>query len=293
LKLKPNRARRSSGRRFFFLLDRSSSLPQNSNMVKTKCGTLTRSRTALKGLILCLSFPGLMSLAENRQAEPPGGEMGWVELFNGRDLQGWMVKCKPADRDKPFWKVDEGTILADSMGYDGHDYVWLATDREFSDFVLQLEFQAYRDSPGNTGVQIRSRYDERSFWLNGPQIDIHPPGAWRTGMMWDETRGNQRWIFPDLPDGTWVDESMAKPARTFRYAEDGDAWNQLEVIALGTTIRAALNGVTITDFDGKGILDDALHQSHRVGLSGIIALQIHSGDQLRVRFRNIRIRPAH
>ena len=30
----------------------------------------------------------------------------WKPLFNGRDLMGWSVKCKPADRDEHFWKVE-------------------------------------------------------------------------------------------------------------------------------------------------------------------------------------------
>jgi len=228
-----------------------------------------------------------------RESPAPGElptDSTWTSLFDGRSLAGWTVKCKPQDREKPFWKVDNASILADSLGYKGHDYVWLTTDREYSNFLLQLEFQAFKASPGNSGVQIRSRYDDGEFWLNGPQIDINPPGPWRTGMMWDETRGNQRWIFPDLPKDKWVDESMAKPARFIRFAEDGETWNQLEISAIGTEIRARLNGVPITDFDGKGLLDDRVHQDKRVGMQGVIALQIHTGDQLKIRFRNIRIK---
>ena len=107
-------------------------------------------------------------------------------LFNGSDLTGWEVKCAPADVGLGFWKVDNGTILADSMGHKDHDYVWLATQRQYADFVLALKFQAYRDSPGNSGVQVRSRYDDDAHWLDGPQVDINPPGPWRTGMIWAE-----------------------------------------------------------------------------------------------------------
>jgi len=233
----------------------------------------------------------LIGLAADSPQVKAQVDVPWISLFDGKSLEGWTVKCKPEDQSKQFWKVDQGTILADSLGHKGHDYVWLTTNREYSDFVLQLEFQAFRTSPGNSGVQIRSRYDEHEFWLNGPQIDIHPPGPWRTGMMWDETRGNQRWISPDVPKDKWVDESMARPARIMRFAEDGDAWNQLEISAIGTRIKATLNGVTITDYDGKGLLDDGLHKDKRVGMEGVIALQIHTGDQLKIRYRTIRIKP--
>jgi len=253
----------------------------------------TRSRLAASiPLALILALPTIPT----QESPVPGGsptDPSWISLFDGTSLEGWTVKCKPEDRPKGFWKVDQGAILADSMGQKGHDYVWLTTNREYSNFLLRLEFQAFRASPGNSGVQIRSRYDDGELWLNGPQVDINPPAAWRTGMMWDETRGNQRWIHPDLPKDKWVDESMAKPSRIMHYAEDGDAWNLLEISAIGTEIKATLNGLPITDYDGKGLLDDRLHQDKRVGMKGVIALQIHTGDQLKIRFRNIRIKPLN
>ena len=93
----------------------------------------------------------------------------WESLFNGKDLTGWVVKCKLADAGKQFWRVEDGTILADSMADKRHDYIWLLTEQEYGDFVLRLHFQAYRDNPGNSGVQIRSRYDDQAGWLDGPR----------------------------------------------------------------------------------------------------------------------------
>ncbi|MBN2329774.1 MAG: DUF1080 domain-containing protein [Candidatus Omnitrophica bacterium] len=214
----------------------------------------------------------------------------WQSLFNGRDLTGWTVQCKPEDRGKDFWRVEDGAILADSIGHTGHDYVWLTTNREYRDFILRLRFQAFRDSPGNSGVQVRSRYDQEEGWLNGPQIDINPPGPWRTGMMWDETRGNQRWIFPDLPKGEWVNESMADPGLIFHYHGDAPAWNDLEIRVEGFKVQTRLNGVLVTDFDGAGLLNDEAHRSRCVGEAGLIALQIHTGDQLKIRYKDIKIR---
>ncbi len=217
-------------------------------------------------------------------------ESDWTSLFNGEDLSGWTIKCKPKDRDKDFWRVDDGTILADSMGVEGHDYVWLVSDHEYSDFILRLKFQAYRGSPGNSGVQIRSRYDDTAGWLDGPQIDINPPGPWRTGMIWDETRGNQRWLYPPIPKGEWVDPSMAQSNLIFYYSDEGERWNDLEISAIGMQLRAVLNGVQVMHFNGDGVLNDTAHKRRNVGEVGRIALQIHKGDQLRIRFRDIFIR---
>lgn len=233
------------------------------------------------GCLLLLSVWGCAATDAAREAPV------WRSLFDGTDLSGWEVKCKPADAHREFWKVDSKTILADSMGCKGHDYVWLATKREYSDFVLKLRFQAYRDSPGNSGVQVRSRYDDSVGYLDGPQVDINPPGTWRTGMVWDETRGNQRWLYPDVPRGKWVDASMAVAGLTFVYADEGNGWNDLEITAMGTRLRAVLNGVEVMKYDGAGVLDDAVHRERGVGERGVVALQIHKGDQLRIRFKDI------
>jgi len=237
-----------------------------------------------------LWIPSLVAslLATTHSAAPAAEDQTpWVSLFNGSDLSGWTVKCKPADKDKVFWKVDAGAILADSMADSKHDYVWLVTDREYSDFALRIKFQAYRNSPGNSGVQVRSRYDDDAFWLDGPQIDIHPPGPWRTGMIWDETRGNNRWIFPKVEPAKWVNQKMAHPELNFHYADQEPAWNDLQITCIGTRIKAILNGLVVTDYDGSGVLDDEVHRKRNVGLRGHIALQIHTGDPLRIRFKDI------
>jgi len=214
----------------------------------------------------------------------------WISLFNDNNLDGWTVKAKPEDVARNFWKVTDGYIEANSLGIPDHDYVWLMTNKEYDDFEIKFKFQAFRDSPGNSGIQIRSRYATDEYWLNGPQIDIHPPGPWRSGMMWDETRGNQRWIFPDIRDGSWVDTTMAISNHDFFYSDDDPSWNEMIVRAEGSHIQAELNGKPITDFEGKGILDDDNHRKLKVGLSGFIALQIHSGDELRIRYKDIFIR---
>jgi hypothetical protein len=179
------------------------------------------------------------------------------------------------------------------MGRREHGYVWLIADREFADFELRLKFQAYTDSPGNSGLQFRSRFDETANggWLDGPQVDIHPPAAmsWRTGLIYDETRGEQRWISPGLKD--WNMDPGFEPARhVFHYAEDGGGWNELTLLCRGTRVKTIVNGVVRTDWDGAGVLNNAAHREHEVGLSGHFALQLHAGDELRIRFKDIRVR---
>ena len=214
----------------------------------------------------------------------------WVPLFNGKDLSGWHVACKPKDAEKSFWSVKDGAIVCDSTGKKDHDYIWLMTDKEYQDFELRYKFQIYSDSPGNSGLQFRSRYDKTDGggWLNGPQVDIHPPKPmnWRTGLIYDETKGEQRWIFPSLKDAAMREEYEPKEY-IIKYAED---WNEMTLICQGMQIKVIVNGIVRADWDATGVLDNEAHRKHNVGQKGHIAFQLHSGDELRIRFKDIEIR---
>ena len=240
-------------------------------------------------LSLGLTSSGLSAATPTNAKSSP-----WISLFDGQSLSGWRVRCLPADADKTFWTVRDGAILCDSLGRKDHQYVWLMHESEWADFELELEFQPFRASPGNTGVQIRSRYDAtpsapNGGWLDGPQIDIHPPTPFRTGLIYDETRSEKRWIHPSLPSSK-MDSRPTPTGFTFHYAEDGDGWNRLRIVARGQVITTELNGVTMATFDGTGVLDNEAHRRLGVGLRGHIALQLHVRDELKVRYRAIRIR---
>jgi len=222
----------------------------------------------------------------------------WITLFNGENLDGWTVQCIPADGDKEYWKVEEACIVCNSLGDKDHDYVWLATDEEFSDFHLKLQFQVFRASPGNSGVQFRSRYDNTDSarnggWLNGPQADIHGPAAYRTGLIYDETEQVQRWIHPSLPDWQISPEQVPPGAlhtRLVFFEDDPQAWNSMEILCQGMQVKTWVNGNPVTDFDASGILDDKLHRLRGSGTMGCIAFQLHSHDELKIKFKDILIR---
>ena len=213
----------------------------------------------------------------------------FVSLFNGVNLDGWTEKKAPRDRYYVFFRVIDGTIMANSLNNPEHDYAWLYSEKEYSDFELKFQFRAFKTSTGNSGVQVRSRYDDEEYWMNGPQVDIHPPGPWRTGMIWDETRGNQRWIFPNIPKNAWVNESMQRKTPLFYYAEETNQWNLMRIRCVGTDIEVWLNGMKITNYKGEGTLNDETHQTLNVGMKGHIAFQIHQKDALIMQFKEIYI----
>lgn len=223
---------------------------------------------------------------------------GWEDLFNGKNLDNWEVKCLPKDRDKVFWKVENGVIECNSIGQPDHNYVWLINKNEYADFDLNLKFQIFKSSNGNSGVQFRSRFDDSETarsggWLSGPQADIHPPTPFRAGLIYDETDGVNRWIYPSMPDWKITETDVPKTALQTKlvYADQNpDAWNTMEIVCEGMKIRTFVNGNLVTNVDGTGILDDAAHKKNKVGSSGKIALQLHASDELLIRFKDLKIR---
>lgn len=220
---------------------------------------------------------------------PQADDQEWISLFNGKDLGGWAVQCQSTDKEKTYWSVADGSILLDSLGDAGHNYVWLQSNGEYADFELKLKFQIYKGMKGNSGVQIRSRYDKQAEWLDGPQLDIHPQTPMRAGLIYDETRGTRRWIFPSLQKGDHrIPKEQTNPAVKLVYGEN--TWNEMHIVAKGTHIKCIVNGEVASDFDGSGILDDADHTKHHVGLKGHIALQLHTKSELKARFKDIQVR---
>ena len=217
----------------------------------------------------------------------------WEQLFNGKDLSGWTVECKPEDVDKKIWTVEDGAISCNSIDKGEHGHVWLVNEREFKDFELHLKFKAFADSPGNSGLQFRSRYDSnlQGGWMNGPQVDINPPEPmpWRTGLIYDETYREKRWIYPNLPG--WEMPEEYKPDKfIMKYSEDGDGWNELILICKGMQVKTIVNGIVRIDWDATGTLDNENHKKHNVGESGRFAFQLPSGNKLKIKYKDIRVK---
>ena len=202
---------------------------------------------------------------------------GWISLFDGKTFNGWRVFGRPADVARNYWSVQDGLITCDSRGRKQHDHVWLLADGEYADFDMKVKVRSFRESTGNSGVQVRSRYDEQTYKLDGPQVDVHPPEPFRVGLIYDETRGVGHWLFPFLP--SW-------PIR------EGDGWNDIFIECRGTRIRSTVNGSVVADYDGTGVLNDDAHKRLNVGLRGHVGLQLHVNDDLYIQYKDVYIKPA-
>ena len=171
-------------------------------------------------------------------------------LFNGENLEGWTINGTEK------WYVEDGLLVCES----GPDkaYGYLSTNEYYDDFVLELEF--LQEADGNSGVFFRSTVE--GTVVSGWQVEVAPP---------DHDTGG---IYESYGRGWLIKPDKAKDV----YLKMGE-WNKMRIICNGDTVTTYLNGhemVTLTDEKiGNG--------------KGGIALQIHDGGGIKVKWRNINL----
>tara|TARA_B110000046_G_scaffold142000_2_gene148794 strand:+ start:918 stop:1526 length:609 start_codon:yes stop_codon:yes gene_type:complete len=174
-------------------------------------------------------------------------------LFNGENLEGWTVYGTEK------WYVNDGELICES-GPD-KNYGYLATNKYYDDFELVLEFK--QEANGNSGVFFRSTLE--GIKISGWQVEVAPanhPND-KTGGIY-ESYGREWLIKP--------------PPETDKVLKMGE-WNTLKIVAQGDQVSTWLNNVPMVSINdsliGKG--------------KGSIALQIHDGGGIKVKWRNIKI----
>ena len=189
-------------------------------------------------------------------------EGGWTPLFDETSLSGWKQLNGTA-----IYSVKDGTIQGQTVM--GSPNSFLATEQDYGDFILELEFLV--DPLLNSGIQIRSESlpGYQNGRVHGYQIEIDPSErAWTAGIYDESRRG---WLF-NL-------QGRGAAQKAFHQNE----WNHLRIEARGTHLRTWLNGVLAAD-----LIDSMTPR-------GFIALQVHGiGDVAMegktVSWRNIRIK---
>lgn len=218
-------------------------------------------------------------------------EAGFRPIFNGRDLTSW-------DGNPEYWSVEEGVITGRTTADKPLPYntflIWRG--KEVADFELKLEFRIEgTEGWANSGIQYRSReMPEVGRWvLGGYQADIDLSKRY-LGILYEERgrgilalRGQKVVIHPARnmldrrPFRIEVVGSLGDPDELVADINLVE-WNTYRIVARGYHLIHEINGkrmVEVTDNDVR----------HRAG-KGLIGLQLHRGQPMKVQFRNIRLK---
>jgi len=173
-------------------------------------------------------------------------------LFNGENLDGWT------NHGEELWYVSNGEIICESGPK--KEYGYLSTKEFYDDFILTLEFK--QEANGNSGVFFRSTLEGTK--ISGWQVEVAPPGSDTGGIYESYGRG---WLI--------------KPDPSKDKALKMGKWNLMKIKVKGDKVTTWVNGTEMVSIDdekiGKG--------------KGAIALQIHDGGGIKVRWRNLFIQP--
>lgn len=211
-------------------------------------------------------------------AEPAvGGEP--VVLFDGKSLERWRGRSD-------LWSVQDGAIVGRTTAEDpiktNTFLIWQGEASE--DFELRV---SYKIESGNSGIQYRSRVlDEANFVVGGYQADIEVSNKY-TGINYEEKgrgilaqRGQRVRI---AADGSKEVEAIGDPAEIAQVLRPDD-WNDYRVVAQGNRLRHYINDRLTCE-----VIDE---QSEHAVRGGVIALQLHVGPPMVVRFRDLSLHRA-
>jgi hypothetical protein len=175
-----------------------------------------------------------------------------VSLFNGKNLKGLQR------HGKGKWFVDkEGNLVGESGP--SEDYSYLATDKGYQNFVLNLQFK--QKTNGNSGVFFHCTFSGKDL-KKGWQTEVAPPGHNTAGIYESYGRG-------------W----LAKPDSSKDSVLQMGKWNKMKVRVSADTVDTWLNGTHMVHLVDRKI------GAH----SGPIALQMHKGNNVGVRFKHIKL----
>ena len=194
-------------------------------------------------------------------------------IFDGKSLTGW-------EGDKELWSVQDGAIVGDSHGKKLRNSSYLIWQGgEVADFHLSFETKL---EGNNSGMQYRSELFADEPWrLKGYQADIHPKPEY-TGMLYGEAIGRD--IIATRGYQYIVDEASGKAQVLAKISKveklDLSQWHTIEIIAKGNHL--------VHKIDAQVVLD--LTDNHREKrLEGLLGMQLHGGDSMKVWFRNIQL----
>ena len=214
-----------------------------------------------------LALALVLTASTVRAADPDG----WVDLFNGKDLSGWVVDGPKEFKDradgnkvKPLWTVRDGVIRTA-----GAAFGFLRYDREVSDFILRLDYRLVKEKGANSGIGIRTRvFDPKQSTATRPSFYSYEvqllddagakPTAHTTGSLY-------RYVAPT--------KTAHKPA---------PEWNTLEIECVGPKIRINFNGTDTLVFDQS--TNEKLKSKP---VRGYVCLQSHSKA---AEFKNVRLK---
>jgi hypothetical protein len=238
-------------------------------------------------VVVVFSGYAVLAGASEGRGQKQDDHSGFEPIFDGSTMKNW-------DGDPAFWKIETGALVGQSTAQnplkENTFLIWRGG--EPADFELKVEF---RMDSTNSGIQFRSvhlpqgtRDGDREVagkWvLKGYQADIDFGNTY-TGQIYEERgrgflakRGQAVYVASDGRGPKLIGNLERTPDELKKTIKAGD-WNQVHIIARGTTIIQIVNG-QVTSI----LVDD---DTRNRAMKGLLGFQMHMGPPMKIEFRNI------
>lgn len=205
-------------------------------------------------------------------------ERGFLPIFNGHDLTGWRG-------DTNYWSVQEGCItgITPQGGIKENNFlIW--TNGEPAEFDLKC---SYKLQGGNSGIYFHAKErapGSKAEAVVGVQADMSADHVW-TGVVMEyllreklAERG-RKVLYTEKGERKDAG-SVGDPKELLKAVRDND-WNDYNVIVRHNLIVLRINGI---------VMSEVRDRDPRRALSGLLAVQVHTGPPMKVQFKQLRIR---
>lgn len=182
---------------------------------------------------------------------------GWIELFNGKDLNNWKIAEHP-----DAFKVVDGKMIV--KGPRAHAYYagdGSADAANFENFHLQA--QVMTKPSANSGIYFHTKYLEEGWPNRGYEAQVN------------NTHGD-----PKKTGGLYDVQD------NFKGVAKDNEWFDYEIIVLDKYIIVKINGETVSDYREP---DDLVRPTRQLS-SGTFAIQAHD-PKSEIWYKDIKVKP--
>ncbi len=231
----------------------------------------------------------------------------WTSLFNGKNLDGWIVAyAKPAFDNRPptaLFEVVNGTIHTYPTDIAGsqQQQAFIQANGDYKDYMLHVEykwgtkkFPPKMDLPRDAGLMFNIYENPDLNWPHSVEFQIEEGDTadlWALSTRATSTINPQTQLYtPASKGGTPVTVGVYNSFQRIRHSEgvtEKPGWNSIDLIVRGDTATYLVNGVVKMRATDLKAYDTGSQTWVRLD-HGKVALQAEFNE---VYYRNIRIRP--